>query len=185
MDFPSPLAWGALWVHVGVLVVEWRLVGLPGAGRRAVVGLLVAGVGVLLLGVGLGAWMGIELPEGAVCQDGILAVDPNSLVVRSTSALGLALVPLAGIALRLVRLEEMPIAGAAVSVAVAAWLQPVLPVLAWLPTSLGAGVPLALLLVAALVVLSVAMRRGSVVAIGGLALYFVLSAGGGIVLGIV
>ena len=66
MDLPPPIAWGALWVHAGVLVVEWRLVGLPGAGRRAVVGLLVAGAGVLLLGAALGAWVSVELPEGPV-----------------------------------------------------------------------------------------------------------------------
>ena len=184
LDVPRPSAWGALWVYVLALIAEWRLFGLAGAGRRAVAGWLLAGAGVLFLGIGLDAWASFQLPADAACADGVLAIDATAPVVRTLAALGLALVPLSGVALRLAAPTAPPLSAAAVSVVVAVWLQPVLPGLGWLPLSLGAGAVLALLLVTSLLILGCAVARGSAAALGGLSAYVGLSIGGCIVLGI-
>ena len=182
-DVPHPAPWGALWAYALVLLVEWRLVGLPDAGRRTLAGLLPAGVGVLFLGIGLTAWMSPDSAAGAACQITASANDMNAWVTKGVAALGLALVPLAGIALGVIRMAEPPLSTAAASVAVAVWLQPVLPALGWLPISIGAGAPLAVLLVAALSVLGLAACRGPRATVGGLLGYFGLSVGGCMLLG--
>ena len=182
-DLPRPSAWGALWVYVLALLAEWRLFGLAGAGRRAVAGWLLAGAGVLFLGIGLDVWASFQLPADAACADGVLAIDVTQPAVRILAALGLALVPLSGIALRLAVPTAPPLSAAAASVSVAVWLQPVLPALGWLPLSFGAGAGLALLLVASLFILGCAAARGPRAVAGGLSAYAGLSIGGCIVLG--
>ena len=184
LGLPRPSAWGALWVHVLALPVEWRLLGLPGAWRRALAGWLVAGVGVLFLGIGLGVWTGIDPHDRAACPDGTPAIDANALAVGAVAALGLALVPLSCLALRLARPAAPPLSAAGASVAAAVWLQPALPALGWLPTSLGGGAALALLLVAALTLPGFAASRGPGAAALGVSGYFALSVGGCLVLGI-
>ena len=183
-EVPHPVAWGALWIHVLVLLVEWRRIGLPDAGRRTLAGLLLAGAGVLFLGLGLTAWTNTDASAGAACVVGPLANDTSAWVVRAAAGLGLALVPLAGIALGLNRAADPPLSAAAASVAIAAWLQPALPALGWLPASVGAGAALAGLLVAALMVLGVAASRGPRVTAGGVVGYFALTVGGCTILGI-
>ena len=179
-----PTPWGALWVHVLALVVEWRRVGLPGAGRRALAGLLVGAVGVLFLGIGLGAWASIGLSAGAACPDGTPAIDAAAPVIGALAALGLALVPLSGIALRLAEPAVPPLSAGPAGVAMAVWLQPALPALEWLPTSLGAGAALALLLAVALALFGIAASRGPGATAVGVLAYFALSVGGGIVIDI-
>ena len=185
LDTPRPAAWGALWVHAFVLIVECRHFGLPGAGRRALAGLLVAGAGVLFLGIELTAWTNIDTLTGTACLPDPSASAADAWVVRGGAALGLALVPLAGIALRSGRPEGPPLSAATASVAVAAWLQPALPGLGWLPTSFGAGTPLAALLAVALIRLDLATSRGPKAAVGGLLAYVALSVGGCAILGII
>ena len=157
---PHPAAWGALWAYALVLLVEWRLVGLPGAERRTLAGLLLAGAGVLFLGIGLTAWMSPDSAAGVACAVTASANDMGPVMTKVVAALGFALVPLAGIALGVIRMAEPPLSAAAASVAVAAWLQPALPALGWLPISIGTGAPLAVLLVAALSVLGLAACGG-------------------------
>ena len=175
---------GALWIYVLALLTEWRLVGLQDAGRRALVGLLLAVAGVLFLGIGLGAWASIDPSTVALCVDGAPAVDGNALPVRAVAALGLALVPLAGLALRFVSAADPPLSAAAASVAAAVWFQPVLPALGWLPLSFGGGAPLALLLTAALMLLTLVAGRGPASEAGGHLGYLVLCVGGCIMLGV-
>ena len=181
---PRPSAWGALWVHVLALLVEWRLFELPGAGRRVLAGWLLAGVGVLFLGVALGAWAGFHPLPGSACPEGAPVIDAAAPAVRGLAALGLALAPLAGIALRLGGPATPPLSAAAASVAAAIWLQPLLPALGWLPTSIGGGAVLALLLVAGMTALGLAASRGPGATGAGLAVYFALGVGGCLVLGI-
>ena len=181
---PRPSAWGALWVHALALLVEWRLFGLQGAGRRVLAGWLLAGTGVLFLGIALGAWAGFHPLPGSACPEGTPVIDATAPAVRGLAALGLALAPLAGIALRLGGPAAPPLSAAAASVAVAVWLQPLLPALAWLPTSLGGGAVLALLLVVGLTVLGLTASRGPGVTGAGLAVYFALGVGGCLVPGI-
>ena len=185
LDAPRPAAWGALWVHAFVLIVECRHFGLPGAGRRALAGLLVAGTGVLFLGIGLTTWTNIDPLTQTACLPSPSAGDANAWVVRGGAALGLALVPLAGIALRSGRPEGPPLSAATASVAVAAWLQPALPGLGWLPTSFGAGAALAALLAVALIRLGLATNRGPKATVGALLAYFALSVVGCTVLSII
>ena len=182
-DLPRSSAWGALWVYVLALLAEWRLFGLAGAGRRAVAGWLLAGAGVLFLGIGLDAWASFHLPADAACVDGVLSIDATAPAVTALAALGLTLVPLSGVALRLAVPAAPPLSAAAASVAVAVWLQPVLPALGWLPLSLGAGAVLALLFVVSLFILGRASAQGPWAAAGGLSAYVGLSVGGCIVLG--
>ena len=177
-------AWGALWVYVLALLLEWRRLGLSGAGRRALSGWLLAGVGVLFLGISLGAWSSIHPVMDTACADGIRAIDATATKVGAVTALGLALVPLAGIALQGTVHKVPPLTTAAASVVLATWMQPVLPALGWLPLSLGAGAVLALLLALALSVLGLSVVRGPRLAVGGLSVYFVLSVGGCVLLGI-
>ena len=177
-EAPAPSVQGALWVYVLALLVEWRWFGLPSAGRRAVSGWLLAGAGVLFLGIGLGSWTALHQVTEIACADGRLAIDPAAPEVRAAASLGLALVPLAGVTLRVVHPAGPPLAAGAASVVVAVLLQPVLPSLGWLPLSLGAGAALAALLTVALLILGLAMDRGSGMTAGGLAAYFVLSVGG-------
>ena len=183
-DVAQPLPWGALWVYAFVLLLEWRLVGTRDAGRRALAGLLLAGVGVLFLGIGLSAWTHTGASVEFACPVSIPAQDLDAWWVRAVAALGLVLVPLAGIALGFNRAESPPLSAAPASVAIAAWLEPALPALGWLPTTGGAGAALAVLLVVALVVLGLAGSRGSRATLGGLLACFALSVGGCILLGI-
>ncbi len=183
-DVAQPLPWGALWVYAFVLLLEWRLVGIRSAGRRALAGLLLAGVGVLFLGIGLGAWTSTVPSTELACPVSIPAQDLNAWWIRAVAALGLVLVPLAGIALGFNRAESPPLSAAPASVAVAAWLEPALPAFGWLPTTGAAGAALAALLVVALVVLGLAGARGSRATLGGLLACFALSVGGCILLGI-
>ena len=184
LDLAHPTPWGALWVYAFVLLLEWRLIGIRDAGRRALAGLLLAVVGVLFLGVGLGAWPIAVAATELTCPVGVSAEDLNALWGRAVAALGLVLVPLAGIALGLNRAEEPPLSAAPASVVAAAWLEPALPALGWLPTSGGTGAALAALLVGALFMLGLAGARGSRATLGGLPAYFALGIGGCIILGI-
>lgn len=182
LDASTPSAQGALWVYVLALLVEWRWFGLPSAGRRAVSGLLLAGVGVLFLGVGLASWSTLHQMTEIACAGGMPAIDPTAPEVNVVAALGLALVPLAGVTLRVINPAGLPLAAGAASVVVAIWLRPVLPSLGWLPLSLGAGAALAALLTLALLILGLAVERGARMTVGGLPAYFVLSVGGYLVL---
>lgn len=179
-----PLPWGALWVYAFVLLVEWRLVGLRDAGRRVLAGLLLAGAGVLFLGIGLTAWTHGGAWAPAACPVGNPEQDLNGLWIRGVAALGLMLVPMAGIALGFNRAETPALSAAPASVAIAAWLEPALPALGWLPTTAGAGATLAVLFVVALIVLGLAGARGSRTTLGGLLACFALGVGGCILLGI-
>lgn len=184
LDMPRPSAWGALWVHALALLVEWWRLGLADAGQRVLAAWLLAGTGVLFLGIGLGAWAGVHLPTEIACPNGTLAIDATAPSVRAIAAFGLALVPLAGIALRLVRPAAPPLSAAAASVVVATWLQPILPALGWLPLSLGAGAAPALLIITGLIILGLTSVRGPWMTGTGLAIYFALGVGGCLVLGI-
>ena len=178
----DPLPWGALWIYALVLVVEWRLVGTRDAGRRALTGMLLAGVGVLFLGIGLGAWTGTAASAQPACPPGMSAEVLYAWRLTAVAALGLVLVPLAGIVLGFNRAEAPPLSAAPASVAVAAWLEPALPALGWLPVSAGSGAALAALLVFALLVLGLACSRGSRATLGGLFVCFALGVGGSILL---
>lgn len=183
-DVAQPMPWGVLWVYAFGLLLEWRLVGIRNAGRRALTGLLLAVVGVLFLGIGLGAWTGTVASTELACPVNIQAKDLNAWWIRSMAALGLVLVPLAGIALGLNRVEHPPLSAAPAGVAVAVWLEPALPALGWLPTTGTAGAALAVLLIVALVVLALTCARGLRATLGGLFACFALSVGGCIFLGI-
>ncbi|MCY4515177.1 MAG: hypothetical protein OXC69_08620 [Candidatus Tectomicrobia bacterium] len=180
LDTSSSTAWGALWVHVLALLVEWRVLGLPGAGYRVVAGWLLAGLGVLFLGIMLSAWISLDIVAGAACSEGGMAIGATESSVNALAAFGLALVPLTGVALRLAGPSAL-LSSAAASVVVAAWLRPVLPGLGWLPLSSG-GV-LALLLVVSLLLLGHATARGWGTTVGGLLVYFGLTLTGCAVLG--
>ena len=130
-----------------LLVIEWRTAGVHGVGRRILVGAFLAGMGVLALGVGFEVWLkmlGLPMP---VCEEGSPVI--NDVGVEAAAVLGLTLASIAGPALRLVPLAELPLSTIAASVALATWMLPALPALGWLPTSIGGGAPLALLLYAA------------------------------------
>lgn len=175
--------WGALWVYAAAMLVECRFAGLRSAGRRALAGLLLGGSGVLFLGVGLTAWTNTESPPPAGHLGWTSLSDMNALGIGLAAAFGLALVPLAGIAVGGTRPGEPPLSAAAASAVFAAWLQPALPALGWLPVSPGAGAGLAAILAAALVPLAFAASGGRRAACGVLAT-LALSVGGCIVLGI-
>ena len=176
-------AWGALWVYVVVLVLEFREVGLSGAGRRAFLGWLLAGVGVLFVGVGLDSWSSIHPTADAACADGAVMTDTKGMEL-GVAGLGLALVPLAGFALQGTVPKVPPLTLPAASVVLAAWMQPLLPALGWLPVSVGAGAAFALLLALALLVLGLLAVRGPVLAAAGVAAYFALSVGGCVLLSV-
>ena len=183
-DLLGPSPWGALWIYPIVLLAECRLAGLRGAGQRALAGLLLAGAGVLYLGIGLTAWTNMDSPVPATHLAWTSVSDMNALVVGAVAALGLVLVPLAGIAVGVARPAEPPLSTAVASVAFAAWLQPTLPALGWLPVSPGAGAALAALLVAALVPLAFAASRGPRAMTGGVLATFAVSIGGCTILGV-
>ena len=180
---PMPASWGALWVYVFALLVEWSRSGLEAAGQRTLAGALLAGVGVLLVGMCLAAWMTMNPPPVPECTGGSLTIDTGASAARAVAALGLALVPLAGIALRLAKPAVPPLSAAAACVVMAMWLQPTLPALGWLPVSTGAGAPLAAVFVAALMLLGLMAARGPRATVAGIGLYFGLSVGGSHLLG--
>ncbi len=180
---PIPANWGALWIYALSLPVEWSRSGLEGAGRRTLTGGLLAGVGILLLGMCLTAWTTLNPAPVPECADESPMIDAGALAVRSVAALGLALIPLAGIALRLASPIVPPLSAAAAGVAMAMWLQPTLPPLGWLPTSMGAGAALAGVFVAALMLLGWMAARGPISTMVGVGLYFGLSVGGSHFLG--
>ena len=180
-DRAYPSAWGALWVYALLLVIEWRTVGLHGVGRRILVGAFLAGMGVLALGLGFEVWLkylDLSLPA---CEDGRPVIEDAG--IKAAVALGLTLAPIAGPALRLVPFAELPLSTMAASVVFATWLQPAMPALGWLPTSIGGGAPLALVLYVALRLLQHSCARGTAAKVLGLAAYFALGLGGSVALG--
>lgn len=180
-DAPMPsAAWGALWVYTFALLVEWRRSGLAAAGTRAFAGILLAGGGVLLLGVCLQTWAAAAPP--LPCGDAGLTIYVAT-DVQAAAALGLALVPLAGAVLPFASVKAPPLSSAAASVAMGVWLQPALPALEWLPVSVWAGAALAALLVAALALVGVAATRGPWATATGLTVYYAVSVGGCLGLG--
>ena len=180
IDTPYPSAWGALWVYAVLLAIEWRVAGLTSVGRRSLAGAYLGGMGVLALGVGFGVWLRlVSLPMPA-CEDG----NPTIVAfgMKAIAALALTLTPLAGPSLRRFPVTELPLSTVAAGVAIAAWMQPVLPALGWLPLSVGGGAPLALVLSAALLLLTFGAGRGGRATTLGLVAYFVLGTGGCLVL---
>lgn len=175
-------AWGALWVYAVALVVEWRRSGLANAGTRALAGALLAGAGALLLGICLEVWAKGAPPPPFPCGGAGVAFDAT-VGVRAAAALGLALVPLAGLALPFAGVRSPPLSVAAASVAMAAWLRPALPALEWLPVSVWAGAALAALLVGALALVGFAATRGPWAALAGLIAYYIVSVFGSLGLG--
>ncbi|MDE0206078.1 MAG: hypothetical protein OXP66_08620 [Candidatus Tectomicrobia bacterium] len=180
---PASSAWGALWVYVIVLVLDFRGTGLSGAGRRAFCGWLLAAVGVLLVGAGLGSWSSISVTADPACADGVTMIDATRIEVGAVG-LGLALVPLAGVALQGTQFKTPPLPIAAASVVLAIWMQPMLPAMGWLPLSAGAGAVVALLLVLALAILGLLAVRGPALAAVGVPAYFALSVGGFILMSV-
>ena len=174
---PTLASWGALWVYILTLLVEWSRSGLEVAVRRALVGVLLAGVGVLLIGLCLTAvWTS--------CTGNYLEIDAGgSAAAGAVAALGLTLTPLAAIALRLVKPAAPLLSVAAAGVVMAIWLQPMLPLLRCLPVSHFAGAPLAAIFVAALMLLGGMAARGPRMTGAGIVLYIVLSVGGSYMLG--
>ena len=180
-DRAYPSAWGALWVYALSLVTEWRTMGLAGAGRRILIGVFLGGTGVLALGVGFEIWLklvSLPLPD---CEEGGAVIEATG--IEAAAALGLSLAVIAGPALRLLPLSAMPLSAMAASVAIATWMQPALPALAWLPTEAGGGAPLALALLAALWLLLRSCGRHGRATVLGSAAYFVVGAGGSVALG--
>ena len=182
-EVPRSSAWGALCVYLVALLAEWRILGLSGAARRTIVGWLLAGVGTLFAGISLDSWANLHVTANVHCEEGVLPVAAATPSARAVAALALALVPLAGMALRLDGPRGLTPSSAAATVAMAVWLQPLLMPQGWLPSSLGGG-PLALLLVAAVMLLGKWARAGPRATLCGVAGYFALSVGGAIVLGI-
>ena len=180
-DRAQPSAWGALWVYAALLVIEWRTTGLHGVGRRILVGAFLAGMGMLALGIGFEVWLKILALPMPVCEGGSPVIEDAGL--EAAAALGLALTPIAGPALRLLPLADVPLSTIAASVAFAAWMQPALPALGWLPAAIGGGAPLALILVVALWLLLRSCARGGAAGVLGLAAYFALGVGGSVALG--
>ena len=176
-----PSAWGALWVYALLLVIEWRTTGLHGVGRRILAGAFLAGMGVLAIGVGFEVWLKILALPLPACEDGVPVIEDAG--ISAAAALGLTLAPIAGPALRLLPLADLPLSTIAASVALATWMQPALPALGWLPTSFGGGAPLALILFAALWLLLRLCARGGAAGVLGLATYFALGVGGSVALG--
>ena len=176
-----PSTWGALWAYALLLVIEWRSMGLSGVGRRILVGALLAGMGVLALGLGFEVWLKyVDLPL-PVCEDGRPVIE--DVGIEAAAALGLTLALLAGPALRLVPFAELPPSTIAASVALATWMQPALPALGWLPTSIGGGAALAVVLYAALWLLQRSCARAGAASVLGVATYFALGVGGSVALG--
>lgn len=180
-DRAYPSAWGALWVYALLLLIEWRTAGLSGVGQRMLIGAFLGGIGVLALGIGLEVWLKlVPLPLPA-CGDGSPVIEDAG--IDAAAALGLSLALIAGPALRLLPLADLPLSTIAASVAVATWMQPALPALEWLPTSVGGAAPLALVLSAAILPLLRSCARGGRASALGLAAYFVLAVGGCVALG--
>lgn len=180
-DRTYPSAWGVLWVYALLLVIEWRMAGLSGVGRRILVGAFLGGMGALALGIGFEVWLKlVSLPLPA-CEDGTPVIEDAG--IKAAAALGLSLVPIAGPALRLVLLVDLPLSTIAASVVVATWMQPALPALGWLPTLVGGGAPLALVLFAALWTLRRSYERGEPAMTLGIVAYFALAVGGCVALG--
>ena len=180
-DNAYPSAWGALWVYALLLVIEWRTTGLSGVGRRIVVGAFFGGMGVLALGIGLETWLKLVALPLPACEDGSPVIEDAR--IRAAAALGLTLALIAGPALRLLPLADLPLSTIAASVAVATWMLPALPALGWLPMSVGGGAPLALVLFAAHWLLLRSCARGGGAAALGLAAYFGVGVGGCVALG--
>ena len=176
-----PSAWGVLWVYAFVLVTEWRTTGLSGVGRRILVGAYLGGMGVLALGIGFEVWLNLVSLPLPMCQDGSSVIEGS--VIKAAAALGLSLALIAGPALRFLPLADLPLSTTATSVAVATWMLPALPALGWLPTSVGGGAPLALVLFAALGILLRSCARDGRATVFGIAAYFVLGVGGCVALG--
>ena len=176
-----PSAWGALWVYALLLVIEWRATGLHGVGRRILVGAFLAGMGMLALGIGFEVWLKILALPMPACEDGSPVIEDTG--IKAAAALGLTLAPIAGPALRLLPLADLPPSTIAASVAFATWMQPALPALGWLPTAIGGGAPLALVLFVALWLLLRSCARGGAANVLGLATYFALGVGGSVALG--
>ena len=177
VDVSVSSAWGALWVYVVALLLEFRGLGLSGAGHRAFRGWLLATVGVLFVGGGLNSWSSIHPTMDAACANGAAIIDATGTEVGA-AGLGIALVPLAGFALQGTVPKVPPLTIAAACVVLATWMQPLLPSLGWLPLSVGAGAAYALLLALALLVLGLLAVRGPALAVGGVSAYFALSVGG-------
>ena len=176
-----PSGWGALWVYALLLVVEWRKTGLHRVGRRILVGAFLAALGVLALGIGFEVWLKfLALPLPA-CEDGAPVIEDAGL--EAVAALGLTLVPLAGPALRLLPLAELPLSTSAATVAFAVWMEPALPALGWLPVAIGGGAPLTLVLSTALWLLLRLYARGGAASVVGLATYFALGLTGSVAVG--
>lgn len=176
-----PSAWGALWVYALLLVIEWRTTGLHGVGRRILAGAFLGAMGVLTLGVGFDVWLKLLAMPLPACEDGSPVIKDAGL--KSAAALGLTLAPIAGPALRLLPLAELPLSTIAASVALATWMQPALPALGWLPTAIGGGAPLALVLFVGLWLLLRLYARGVAAGVLGLAAYFAIGVGGSVALG--
>lgn len=181
-DAPPDAAWGALWVYTFALLVEWRRSDPAAAGARTLAGILLAGGGMLLLGACLEAWAAAVPPPSLPCGDAGFAIGATA-EVRALAALGLALAPLAGVALPFAGAGFPPLSAAAASVAMAAWLRPVLPALEWLPVSVWGGAPLAALLVAVLALVGFAATRGPRATAASLVAYYAVGVGGGLGLG--
>ena len=180
LDMHQAPAWGALWIYVFALVAEWRQTGLRHAVQRAAGGLLAAVIGMLFLGVGLEVWASRAAPAG--CANGVLTIDMTAPTLAALAGFGLALVPMSGVALWRADPGSPPLSAAAASVVMAAWLQPVLPALGWLPVGLGNGAALALLLITTLTCFGVTASRRSGLAGLSLLIYLVLSAAGSMLL---
>ena len=178
-----PPAWGALWVCALLHLIECRTSGLAGTGRRLRVGVVAAVMGVLALGFGFELWLKLAPLPVPACEGGSPVLEGAGL--GAMAALGLSLALIAGPALRLLPLGDLPLSATAASVAVAAWMQPTLPALGWLPVSAGGGAPLALLLSAALWLLLRSNGRGGRVATAaGISAWFLLVVGGSAAIGV-
>ena len=181
IDTPQPSAWGALWVCAALLAIEWRTVGLASVGWRMLSGVWLGGIGVLAFGVGFDLWLRlVSLPMPA-CIDGNPTIEASGM--KAIAAFAITLVPIAGPSLRRFPVTELPLSTVAAGVAIAVWMQPVLPALGWLPLSIGGGAPIALVLSAALLLLMRGAGRGRRETTLGLVAYFVFGVGGCLALG--
>ena len=181
IDTPQPSAWGALWVCAALLALEWRIAGLASVGWRMLSGAWLGGIGVLAVGVGFDLWLrliGLPMPS---CTDGNPTIEASGM--KAIAAFAMTLVLIAGPSLRRLPVTALPLSTVAAGVAIAVWMQPVLPALGWLPLSIGGGGPLALVLSAALLLLMRGAGRGRWGTILGLVAYFVFGVGGCLALG--
>ncbi len=176
-----PSAYGALWVYALLLLIDWRMTGPSGVGRRILVGAFLAGMGVLALGVGFEVWLKFLALPMPTCEAGTPVIESAGL--KAAATLGMTLVLIAGPALRLLPLTDLPVSTIAASVVLATWLQPMLPALGWLPTAIGGGAPMVVILFVGLWLLQRLNARSRTVGSLGLAVYFTLGVGGGLGLG--